>query len=44
MHSARRNKKERQRLKNRWRNGMRTLSLPIFKEEMQQLEKGEGLG
>ena len=33
MHSARRKKEERQQLKNRWRNGMRTLSLPLFKEE-----------
>ena len=28
---------------NRRRNGTRTLSLPLFKEETQQLEKGEGL-
>ena len=39
-----RRKEERQQLKNRQRNGTRTLSLPLFKEEMQQLEEGEGLG
>ena len=44
MHLVGRKKEERQRLKNRRRNGMRTLSLPLFKEEMQQWEKGEGLG
>jgi len=29
---------------NRRRNGMKALSLPLFKEEAQQLGKGEGLG
>ena len=30
-------------MENRRRNGTNTLSLPLFKEVMQQLEKGEGL-
>jgi len=34
MHSVRRKKEERQQLKNRQRNGTRTLSLPLFKEEI----------
>ena len=44
MGLAKRNKEEKQQLENRRRNGMKTLSLPIFKEKTQQLEKGEGLG
>ena len=40
----RREKEERWQLGNRRRNRTKTLSLPLFKEETQLLEKGEGLG
>ena len=43
-HLARKKKKVRWRMENRRRNEMKALSLLLFKEKAQQLEKDEGLG